>query len=172
MAQKSTPVDYVSILRQADIFYDLDNEHLQMIARLCLQTTADKGEIIFEENSPSDELYVVLGGAVEIVVSPFIVEGEQRRGDAEGMVVAIIRRGQTFGEVALVDQGLRSALARSAVKGTQLLVLPRDKLIALCDQYPDLGYRLMRNIAADLAFKIRGTDLMIRERLLWRPRAG
>ena len=55
------------------------------------------------------------------------------------MVVAIIRRGQTFGEVALVDQGLRSALARSAVKGTQLLVLPRDKLIALCDQYPDLG---------------------------------
>jgi hypothetical protein len=29
----------------------------------------------------------------------------------------------------------------------------------------------MRNIAADLAFKIRGTDLMIREQLLWRPRA-
>jgi hypothetical protein len=33
-----------------------------------------------------------------------------------------------------------------------------------------LGYRLMRNIAADLAFKIRGTDLAIREQLLWRPR--
>jgi hypothetical protein len=28
----------------------------------------------------------------------------------------------------------------------------------------------MRNIAADLSFKIRGTDLAIREQLLWRPR--
>jgi hypothetical protein len=28
----------------------------------------------------------------------------------------------------------------------------------------------MRNIAADLAFKIRGSDLAIREQLLWRPR--
>jgi hypothetical protein len=30
----------------------------------------------------------------------------------------------------------------------------------------------MRNMAADLAFKIRGSDLAIREQLLWRPRSG
>jgi hypothetical protein len=32
-----------------------------------------------------------------------------------------------------------------------------------------MGYVLMRNIAADLSFKIRSADLMIREQLLWRP---
>ena len=50
------------------------------------------------------------------------------------------------------------------------MVIPRDRLIKLCDNYPELGYALMRNIAADLAFKLRNTDLAIREQLLWRPR--
>jgi CRP-like cAMP-binding protein len=72
--------------------------------------------------------------------------------------------------VALVDQGLRSATARCAANNTQLLVLPRDKLTLLCDTYPQLGYRMMRNLAADLALKIRSTDLRIREELLYGQR--
>ena len=51
-----------------------------------------------------------------------------------------------------------------------MLVVPRDKLILLSDTYPQLGYRLMRNLAADLALKIRGTDLRIREELLYGQR--
>jgi len=33
----------------------------------------------------------------------------------------------------------------------------------LCESYPDLGYKLMKNLAADLAFKIRNTDLNVRQ---------
>lgn len=77
--------------------------------------------------------------------------------------------GQSFGEVALVDEGLRSASARAAQKETRLLVIQRDKLIMLCETYPQLGYRLMYNLAADLAMKIRNTDLRIREQLLYKP---
>jgi CRP/FNR family transcriptional regulator, cyclic AMP receptor protein len=82
-------------------------------------------------------------------------------------VLATLRRGQSFGEVALVDEGLRSATARAVNKGTRLLVIPRDKLIMLCETYPQLGYRLMYNLAADLAMKIRNTDLQIREKVLY-----
>jgi hypothetical protein len=39
----------------------------------------------------------------------------------------------------------------------------------LCETYPQLGYRLMYNLAADLAMKIRNTDLRIREQLLYKP---
>jgi len=68
----------------------------------------------------------------------------------------------------LVDEGLRSASACAAQKDTHLLIISRDKLIMLCDTYPQLGYRLMYNLAADLAMKIRNTDLRIREQLLYR----
>jgi len=83
------------------------------------------------------------------------------------MTIATLRRGQSFGEVALVDEGLRSASARCSRQDTHLIVIPRDKLMLLCDTYPQLGYRLMRNLAADLAMKIRHTDLQVREQLTW-----
>jgi CRP-like cAMP-binding protein len=86
------------------------------------------------------------------------------------VTIATLRRGQCFGEVALVDEGLRSATARCSANNTQLFIIPRDKLVALCDTYPQLGYKLMRNLAADLALKIRSTDLRIREELLYARR--
>ena len=102
---------------------------------------------------------------MEIQVNPAVVGGPE---SSQGMVtIAVLRRGQCFGEVALVDEGLRSATVRSAQKGTQLLILPRDKVMMLCETYPQLGYRLMYNLAADLAMKIRNTDLRIRETLLY-----
>jgi CRP/FNR family cyclic AMP-dependent transcriptional regulator len=82
------------------------------------------------------------------------------------VAVSVMRRGQSFGEIALVDEGLRSATVRASQKNTRLLVIPRDKLLMLCETYPQLGYRMMYNLAADLAMKIRNTDLRIRESLL------
>ncbi len=169
----NTPVEkiaeYSHVLRQADIFYDLTDDQLEMVSALCTEIEPPANEIIFEENSRGDELYVVANGAVDILVNPTLVQASARR-QSEPLTIATVRRGQTFGEISLVDQGLRSAAARCASRKTRLLRIPRDGLIQLCDQHPDLGYRLMRNIAADLAFKIRGTDMAIREKLLWRPR--
>ncbi len=162
--------EYANILRQADVFYDLTNPQLDMIAAICAEVKPKAGEVIFEENSVGDELYVVASGEVEILVNPSLVQSAQGGASPRPWAIATIRRGQTFGEIALVDQGLRSASARCASKNTRLLIIPRKRLINLCDSYPEMGYFLMRNIAADLAFKIRGTDLAIRERLIWRPR--
>lgn len=162
--------DYVNILRRTDMFYDLSEPQLEMVAGLCSEVDYRMGQVIFEENSAGDELYVISAGEVEIQLDPGLISLSGDR-DERPTTIATLRSGQTFGEVTLVDQGLRTASARAASRRTRLLVIPRDRLIGLCDRYPELGYRLMRNIAADLAFKIRGTDLMIREQLLWRPRA-
>jgi CRP-like cAMP-binding protein len=171
MAKNTNRVtEYANILRQADIFYDLTAPQLEMIAALCSEIKPKNGEIIFEENSASDELYVVASGTVDILVNPALTRSTSAGRSSEPLVITTIRRGQTFGEVALVDQGLRSASARCAAKKTRLLIIPRVQIINLCDTDSNLGYRLMRNIAADLAFKIRGTDLTIRDQLLWRPR--
>lgn len=163
------PTEYINILRQADIFYDLTRSQLEMVSALCSTVALKKGEIIFEENSSGDELYVIADGAVDIMLSPALIQSTTGQ-SSRPLTVATLRRGQTFGEVALVDKGLRTASAHCASRQAHLLVIPRDRLIGLCDAHPDLGYYLMRNIAADLAFKIRGTDLTIREQLFWQPR--
>jgi len=162
--------EHANILRQADIFYDLTQPQLEKIATFCTELKPKAGETIFEENSAGDEMYVVASGEVEILVNPALIRARDATQPTRPLTIATIRRGQTFGEIALVDQGLRSASARCISKKAHLLVIPRNQLIRLCDSDPDLGYRLMRNISADLAFRIRGTDLTIREYLRWHPR--
>jgi CRP-like cAMP-binding protein len=164
-------MEKIDILRRTDIFYDLTSAQLEMLASLCEERTAKLGDIIFEENNQGDEMFVIARGAVEILVDPSIVGGPgAKKRSSTSVTIATLRSGQTFGEIALVDQGLRTASARCAETETQLLAIQRAKFMKLCDTYPEMGYRVMRNIASDLAFKIRGSDLAIREQLLWRPR--
>ena len=163
-------MSFINTLKRTDIFYDLTPAHLELIAALCQERNARAGEIIFEENTPGIELFVIVRGEVEILVDPAFVAGSPGRKPSGPVTIATLRDGQTFGEISLVDQGLRSASARCATDNTKLLVLPRQKLLSLCETQPELGYRVMKNIAADLAFKIRNSDLAIREQLLWRPR--
>lgn len=158
----------INFLKQSDIFYKFTATQLELVANLCQEVTMQEGEVIFRENSEGKELYVIAQGEVEILLNPALVGGPSS-GKQKETRIATLRRGQSFGEVALVDEGLRSATARAAQKDTHLLIIPRDKLVMLCETYPQLGYILMYNLSADLAMKIRNTDLRIREQLLYKP---
>ena len=158
----------VNFLKQSDIFYQFTPTQLKLVANLCNEVVFHTKEIIFRENSDSKELYIITRGEVEILINSStknIAENTKK----SGTIIATLRRGQSFGEVAIVDEGIRSASARAAKDETHLLVITRDKLIMLCETYPPLGYRLMFNLAADLAMKIRNTDLQISEPLLYKP---
>jgi len=161
--------DLTNFLKQADIFYQFTPVQLEMVANLCQERSYASGEIVVEAGASSKELYILTQGEVDILVNPALVGKPDS--SQELVTIATLRRGQSFGEVALVDEGLRSATVRTAQKDTKLQVISRDKLVMLCETYPQLGYRLMYNLAADLAMKIRNTDLRIRETLLYsRPR--
>ncbi len=157
---------FLPILKDADIFYNLSVEQLERIEAICARVTFPQGTIIFQENSFGDDMYIVARGEIEIMVDPAMLGLETTAG---AKTVATLRKGQVFGEVAMVDKGLRSASAQVVKGDAHLLVIKRADMMTLCEQDYKLGYMLMRNIAADLAFKIRGADLMVREQLLWRP---
>ncbi len=159
----------VDFLRQCDIFYQLTQTQLEMVAAICQEKTFAGGEYIIQENTHTKELYIISEGEVEVVVNPALVGKPGSETKPEG-VVATLRRGQSFGEIALVDEGFRSASVRATGKRTHVVLIPREKLMMLCETYPQLGYRLMYNLAADLAMKMRNLDLRIREELLYNPR--
>jgi CRP-like cAMP-binding protein len=151
-------------LKESDIFYELTPTQLELVANICTEERYSGGQIIFEESSTGKELFIIARGEVEILLASAAGTAPN-----EGFQVATLRHGQSFGEIALVDEGLRSATARASQKDTRLLVIPRDKLLMLCETYPQLGYRIMSNLAADLATKIRNADMKIRDRLMYLP---
>jgi CRP/FNR family transcriptional regulator, cyclic AMP receptor protein len=157
---------YISFLHESDLFYNLTAMQLELVDSLCEERVYDQGELVFEENSRETELYLIIHGSVNIIVNPSLVS--PRPDDShEPAIIATLRRGQSFGEVALVDEGVRTASACAAEKRTRLLRIQRARFMLICNSYPELGYRVMFNLASDLALKMRNTDLKIREILLY-----
>jgi toluene monooxygenase system ferredoxin subunit len=155
----------VFLLQQVDIFEDLTPDQLRLIDKLCSEKSCAQGEIIFEENSPSQEFYVIMDGEVEIQVDPDTI-GDGRSDSYQPSTIAVLRRGQSFGEVVLVDPGVRSASARCKSGTCELLEIKRGDFIDLLESDHQMGYAVMRNFAADLALKIRQTNLLVRQSLM------
>ena len=155
----------IYILEQVDIFADLDDKQLALIENICHEKSYSQGEVIFEENSPSKEFYILVDGEVEIQIDPDTIgNGTDSH---QPSTIALLRRGQAFGEVAMVDPGVRSASAKCSSETCKLLVIDRQDFEKLLEADYKTGYTIMRNLAADLALKIRQTNLMVRESLMY-----
>ncbi len=150
----------IATLSLTDIFDNLNPAQLELVAALCEPVSLRRQEVLFRENEGSDDLYVIVRGEVDVLVDPGLITARPQR---EPVVLTTLRAGQVFGEIALVDQGLRSATARAGDGSAELLRIARGRMMLLCDTYPELGYKIMRNLAADLAMKIRNTGLTIRQ---------
>ena len=151
-----------SILATTEIFDNFSDAQLTLVAALCTPVTYSRGHVVLSENEASDEMYIIGRGGVEVLVNPGAV-GDAAQQRLEPVAVTEIRQGQIVGEVALVDQGVRSATIRVSRDDTLLLRLRRDQLMRLGETYPVLGFKLMRNLAAELATKIRNTDWLVRQ---------
>jgi len=149
--------ELVELLRRSELFSDLTEEKIRQIIAIGQLRTFVADEDVISEGDPSNELYVIQSGMVEILVPVAVVTDIP--GVLELTPVVQLGKGQVFGEIALVDLGARSATVRSVEDGTTLFVIPRDTFWMLCEADHHIGYVVMRNIARDLSFKLRHRNL-------------
>ncbi|MEA3308665.1 MAG: cyclic nucleotide-binding domain-containing protein [Chloroflexota bacterium] len=140
------------VLRNADLFHDLNDIHLNLIMMICEEVTLAPQEIIFHQDDPGDALYIIAEGEVDIVLEH---QGEKP------VQLALLKENDTFGETILIDKGTRSAMARCHTE-VQMLRIPRAQMLQLSGDYPEIGYHIMRRMATDLIEKLRSANLNIR----------
>jgi CRP-like cAMP-binding protein len=130
----------VDALRRCALFTDVREEALGDVARQLRRRRFRKGEVIFHQGDPGESLHVVASGAVKIVLpSP---EGEEA-------IIATLRPGDFFGELALLDDAPRSATA-VALEASETLALPRAVFRELLDRDPRLRDALLAGLAHEL----------------------
>ena len=145
-------MDHKTILDAVELFDGATAEELESVAAICEEKTFSKGDNVTAQGEAGDELFVVCEGFVEVL----------RTGTTPGQTprsVVNLGAGQIFGEMALVDRGPRSATVRAASDTTSVLVIRQEDFENLCDKNHHLGFLVMRNIAADLSFKLRHSHL-------------
>ncbi|TFH36156.1 MAG: cyclic nucleotide-binding domain-containing protein [Anaerolineales bacterium] len=141
-------MEHSTILEAVELFEGATPQEISSVAALCQERTFAKGDIVTAQGDPGDELFVVCEGFVEVLRAGVPPEQAPR-------TVVHLGAGQIFGEMALVDRGPRSATVKAAADETRVLVIQQDAFERLCEQNHHLGYIVMRNIAADLSFKLR-----------------
>jgi len=141
-------MDHAEILGSVELFESLTPTELQAISLICKEVMYKSGDVITQQGEPGESLYIVLDGFVEVLHSGTQPQKSPR-------TIVHLGKGQIFGEMALVDHGTRSATVRAASDPTMVLKIQCDDFEQECDENHHLGYIVMRNIAADLSFKLR-----------------
>lgn len=149
-------------LRKVEILSGLSNEDLARMAAICKAVRVADDRAIFEEGDTGDELFVIHEGSVHVKITTRNDSGEQTQS-----TINTLYPGQCFGELVLVNGGSRTATVISA-ETTTLIVMREPDFRALCDTSPQIGYIVMRNLAQDLAYKLRSSNLLLRGNIRWR----
>ncbi|MEE9415746.1 MAG: Crp/Fnr family transcriptional regulator [Acidimicrobiales bacterium] len=133
-----------SLLSETALFADLDDELLVPIIAAAVDQSLRRGDVIFHEGAEPDALYVMTSGRVAIA---------NRSIDGRESVVALMERGDLFGEMGLFDGIGRSAEARS-LERSNVIAIPYAPVRDLYEQNPKLLWR----VVAMLAGRLRNMD--------------
>jgi CRP-like cAMP-binding protein len=136
------------LLQSVALFSGLTTEELEEVAKICELRHYPAGSTIIQQGDTGDEMYVIEEGQVDILLVGYRSERP----------VVILGKGQILGEMSLVDHGYRSATAR-ATEPTAVQVIRQEEFTLLCERDTHIGYVVMRNLAADISFKLRHQHL-------------
>jgi CRP/FNR family transcriptional regulator, cyclic AMP receptor protein len=134
------PTLAVDSLRRCALFAHVGEDGLRAIAGQMRRRRFRRNEVIFHQGDVGDSLQVVASGGVKIVLPS--QEGEEA-------IIASLRPGDFFGELALLDGSPRSTTA-TALEPTETLTLPREPFLRLLADDHRLVGALLRALADEL----------------------
>jgi CRP/FNR family transcriptional regulator, cyclic AMP receptor protein len=131
---------YEDILAATEFFAGVADSKLAELEATGSRRDLIRGDVVFEEASAPDQLYVVLNGRIAIA---------NRSVDGRESVLALMEPGDLFGEQGLLDDLPRSAEAR-ALEPSRLLSIPYEPVKALFDAEPQLLWGVVRMLSRRL----------------------
>lgn len=147
-------MDVGSRLALAALFGTDDPSALDEIERHLRPVELARGGTLYRQEDSADEMHIVVRGRLRVVQAD--AAGKRR-------AVAEIGRGQTVGEMALLEGGRRTAWVY-AVRDTLLLALDRDGLEAVIAHHPRLVLNVTRKVTARLLTSARAGERTTRAR--------
>lgn len=127
--------DKLEHLRAVRLFSAASKKELATLGRAADEITVEPGHELTREGTTGHEFFVILDGEAEVRM--------------KGRKVATLGKGQSFGELALLDRAPRNATVTATTPMT-LLVLGQREFAAVLDDVPTLTHKLLQAMAARL----------------------
>ena len=132
------------LLTGVELFSKLSETQVEQIIAMTDTRDLQRGDVLFRENDEANEMFVVIRGRIAVGNRSF---------DGRESLVALMERGDPFGEMSFFDGGGRSAEAR-ALEPSSVLSIPFGPLRAVYTQEPALLWQATEL----LALRLRNMD--------------
>ena len=133
-------------LRRLPIFGQLADEHLSKVCEIAEPAAIKAGDLLVEEGSPGDALYIIVDGEFEVT---------KRAGKGE-VVMATRHSGDMIGEMSLLEQAPRVASVR-ALRNSRVLAISRDAFYNLLSGNPSAVLSILRTFIE----RLRSTETLL-----------
>src|SRR6476620_12631460 len=127
-------------LAAVPLFAGLDEDGLASLIRGMRVRRFRRGETVFHVGDPGDALFIVVSGSSKITLPA---------DSGDEAILATLRPGDFFGELALLDGAPRSATA-VAIEPTETYVLSRDGFRELIASQSQMREALLATLAAEV----------------------
>lgn len=132
------------LLSSVEFFKNFEGPAMDQLVAAAERRSYSRGGIVFTEHDEATELFIVASGRIAIA---------NKSVDGRESVVALMERGDLFGDMALFDRLPRSAEAR-ALEPSDVIAIPYQPLRAIYEQRP----QLLWNVVELLSHRLRNTD--------------
>ena len=131
----------VDLLKGVELFSELNEEQLGMIANLVIVKNFNRDEtVVLEGDDSVQALYLSATGSVQVYMTGI---------DGRETILSFLERGDFFGEMSLIDGEPRSASVRTVTDAT-LLVIHRESFLSLLRKSPEIAMALMSELCKRL----------------------
>lgn len=129
-----------NLLKKIPFLSALTPAHLREVYRLAREIDVPAGEPVFSKRQDADAMFIVLSGRIKIFIDS---AGKKRK------TFAYLTEGEFFGEMALLEDRLRTASA-TAVEPSKLMIIYKKDFQRLLKKDSKLALYLLQTVSARL----------------------
>ena len=148
--------DIINYLIDFPLFDGLKGNQLNIVAEHMNYYEVDKGGILFKEGDKGDYICFVLDGVIDVL---------KRSVTGDSIVIAVLPKGRSFGEMSILDNFPRSATAKARIKSS-FLTLTRTGFNLILKEYPPIGITILKGISMRLSQNLRQTSSRLADYIL------
>jgi CRP/FNR family cyclic AMP-dependent transcriptional regulator len=149
------PMEEEKFLKAVPILRDLDEGELLQFLKIARRVRFPREQAILTEGQAAETMYVIEEGMVVVSKTLVMVRGAEDSRDRDKILTKLSAEDHaTFGEVALFEEGKRTATV-VAVTDCLLLEISKADFLKLAEENPRIGYKITRNIAQLLCSRLR-----------------
>ena len=138
-------------LQQRPLFGAVDDRAMPATMPLMREFNFAAGEVIVQEGEDGDSLFVICSGSVEVL------KAGPTTNDLLCKRIAILKVGDVFGEMELIDMQSRSASVR-ALEAVSVLALSNGDLFQIYESALPTFALIVLNLAREVSRRLRSID--------------